>query len=127
MRTAARWIALALVVVTTVFGSINTVDELGDGETFLQRSVGVAVAAYTILGWLILFGVWRRQRWAWYAAIAWTAATVWAASVSTFAWGDAPIGASIAAGGGCLLAGAWIVWAVRDSVPRPIAVPESRV
>ena len=127
MRKPARWTALALVLVTTVLGSINTVDELVEGETFLQRSVGVAVAAYTMLGWLILFGVWRRQRWAWYAGIAWTAATVWAASVSTFAWGGAPIGASIAAGAGCLLAGAWIVWAVRDSVSQPVAVPESRV
>ena len=127
MRKAARWTALALVLVTAVFGSINAVDELGDGETFLQKSVGVAVATYTILAWLILLGVWRRQIWAWYLAIPWTAATVWAASVSTVAWGDAPIGAAIAAGTSCVLAGAWIVWAVRDAVTQPVAVQESRV
>ena len=130
MRKTARWVALALVAATAVFGAINAFDELGDGATPLQQSVGVAVAAYALLSWVILFAVWRRRSWGTVAAVGWTLATAWAASMGSYAWGNAPWGAVLAAGGSCVLLGAWIVWAVRESVraysPAPVAAQETR-
>jgi len=130
MRKVARWIALALVAVAAVLGVPNAIDELGEGETFLQKSVGVAVTVYAIVSWLILFAVWKRRAWAVSAAVVWALATIWAASVATFSYGDAPWGAVLASGGSCALLGAWIIWAVRDSVrapEAPVASPETRV
>ena len=129
MRKAARWIALTLVVVTAVLGSIETFDELGDGETLLQQSVGVAVALYSVLAWVMLFAVWRRRAWGVPVAVVWSLATIWAASMGSYAWGNAPWGAVLSAGGSCVLLGVWIVWAVREFVrtPMPVASPEPRV
>jgi hypothetical protein len=114
MRKAVRWIAVALVAVCAVLGSINAYDEFGDGETLLQKSVGVAVLAYAICSWLILYGVARHRAWTVVAALLWAASTTYAATVSSFAWGGAPVVAVIAAGASCLLLGWWVVWAVRD-------------
>lgn len=130
MRKVARWLALGLVAVAAVLGVPNAIDELGEGETLLQHSVGVAVTVYAVVSWLILFAVWKRRSWGVPAAVVWALATTWAASVATFAFGEAPWGAVLASGGSCVLLGAWIIWAVRDSVrarpPAPVASPETR-
>jgi hypothetical protein len=116
MRKAARWLALTLVAATAVFGSINAIDEFGDGATFWQRSVGVAVSMYAILSWVLLLAVWRRRRWAVWIAVAWAVSATWAAAVSTVAWGNAPIAAAAGAGLSCVLLGAWVAWATRDAL-----------
>lgn len=131
MRKAFRWIGLLLVAVTAVLGVPNAVDELGDGETLPQKSVGVAVTVYAIVSWIVLLGAWRRRRWALWAALAWTASTTYAAGMSTYVYGDGPLVAVLAAAGSCLLMGAWITWAVWDTLaaatPRAVASPESPV
>lgn len=130
MRKAARWAALALVAVAAVLGSINAFDELGAGETPLQKTVGIAVAVYAICSWLVLFAAWRRHSWGIAAAVLWTVATAWAASVSSHAYGGAPAIGVVSAGGSCLLMGWWIVWALRETLrtqpPAPVAASESR-
>ena len=131
MRKAARWLALAVVAATGVFGSINAFDELGDGDTLLQRSVGAAVALYAALSWVILVATWRRRAWGVPVAVVWSLATIWAATMGSYAWGHAPWGAVVAAGASCVLLGVWIVWAVRESVsaqsPPPVASPDPHV
>lgn len=123
MRKVARWIALALVVVTALLGPINVIDEIGDGETLLQQTVGAAVAVYTIASWLALIGLWRRRRWAIGAAAVWGVAATWAATVATYAFGDAPPAAVAAPFVSCALMTAWVVWAVRDTLDAQHAAP----
>ena len=73
---------------TGVLGLNNAMNELGDGETFLQRSVVYATAVYGVLGVAGFVGMLRRSRWAVSVAAAWAIAICYTASVASFAFHD---------------------------------------
>lgn len=73
---------------TGVLGLINAVNEFGDGETFLQRSVVYGTAVYAVLGVVGFVGVLRRRAWCVPVAVGWAIASCYTASVASFAFHD---------------------------------------
>ena len=119
MRKLARFLALALVGVTSVMGLAKIPDEFRSSGTALQQSVAFSAALHSVLGALLVVGMLRRRPWAVTLAVAWTLAVVYTASVASVAWetsrdSGVMLGA-VAAGISCALVGWWVVWAARES------------
>jgi hypothetical protein len=88
MKKLALVVAITLLLVTGFLGIPNGIDDIGDAQSGLQRSVSVAVIIYGFLGVIGALGLMRRQPWSLWAVVGWSVATVYAASVSSFAYND---------------------------------------
>ena len=88
MRNAVRWFSLFVMGLTGVVGLINASSELGDGASFLQRSVPYATAVYGVLGVIGFVAMLRRRAWAVPVAVCWAIASCYTATVASFAFHD---------------------------------------
>ena len=128
----ARWIiAILLLLAAGVIGLTNLPDELREAVGFLQRSVAVGEAIYSVLGIVGGIGLILRKRWSVAVAAAFSAAVVYVGSVASIAWMEptAPMGEKAPAFAGAAISTALIGWfiiwaarsAVRENLPRPDA------
>lgn len=88
MKKAAFFLSQALLLLSVYAGITNAIRDIGTGETFLQRTVTVAVAMYGVLGLVGVIGLWRRRPWVVPVVLAWGLASMWAATVASFAYHD---------------------------------------
>jgi hypothetical protein len=127
MRLAARYLAIAVLLVTAFLGLMNGLREWSDSGTALQRSVHGAVILYGVLGAVAAAGLLGRRRWSVAASIGWAAATTYAASVASFAWSDpraeGVIAGVIAAFVSTAIIGLLVVWVARSSTRQEAAAP----
>lgn len=121
MRKFARFVALALLVVTAAAGLNEGLRDIGEGDTALQRTVPMGVLAYGVLGLVAAVGLARRRSWAVPCSFAWTLTVVYTASVASFAFHDpafaqdGTIAGVVGAGVSTALMGAFVVWVARFS------------
>ena len=88
MRNAVRWFSLFVLGLTGVLGLINASSELGDGATFLQRSIPYTTAVYAVLGVIGFVGMLRRRAWCVPLAVGWAIASCYTATIASFAFHD---------------------------------------
>lgn len=127
MKMAARFLSIALLLVTGALGLYNGSTELGQGATGLQRSVTVAVILYGVLGCAGGIGLLRRRPWSVVVSVAWTIAATYAATVASFAFSDPAFtqpGTTAGVAGAFVsiaLIGAFVIWTARSAtrVPQP--------
>ena len=130
MRKFARYLALALVAVTSTLGLVQIPDEFrNDQGSLLQMSVAFGAALHSVLGLLVVIGALRRRPWVITVAFSWAIAVVYTATAASMAWASPRdrgvlLGAA-AAGISCALAGWWVVWAARESVAANIPATDS--
>jgi len=112
------WVASLLVLaVLGCLGVFNGLREWGEGETPLQHSVPVGVLLYGILGLITAYGLFRREDWTIWPAIAWAMAVSYVPGVAVMAYGGegAILGSAIAASVGSALIALCVIWTVKVS------------
>jgi len=127
MKRVARFLAVALLLVTGYQGISNGISELGEGTTGLQQSVTFAVLLYGVFGFLGAIGLIRRRSWSVTVAVVWAVAVAWAGAVASFAFHDPTLSqqGTLAGVAGAFvsiaLVGAFVIWAARSAsrVPLP--------
>lgn len=121
MKQVARFLAIALLLVTGYQGISNGISELGEGVTGLQRSVTFAVMLYGVFGFLGAIGLIRRRPWIMTVAAAWAVAVAWAATIASFAFHDPTFSrqGTLAGVAGAFfstaLIGAFVIWTARSA------------
>jgi ABC-type Na+ efflux pump permease subunit len=119
MKKVALFLAVSLLFVTGYFGLSNGVQEVGDAQTGLQRSVSIAGILHGLLGFIAGFAIMRRDKWRVPAAVAWSVAITYTGTVASFAYSDPTFsqsGTLVGAIGACIviaLIGAFVVWTAR--------------
>jgi hypothetical protein len=125
MKKVGWILAIALLLVTAYAGITESFNQLGAGDTMLQRSVGYAVALYGALGVFGAVGLARRKRWSLLVIAAWAVATLYAATIASFAFSDptfsksGTIQGTVAAFASVAVACALVVWAARSNTRVP--------
>ncbi len=127
-RRVGLILSIAMLFVSGALGLLNSVGELSQTLTPLQRSVSIGVLVYGIAG--VAGGialVARHPSAIWLAAI-WGVAVTYVSSLAAIAYAgaDATLVGAIASGIGAALIAAGVVWAARLATrPSPIQVPDS--
>jgi len=116
-RKVAWVVSLCVLAVLGCLGVFNGLNEWGEGETPLQRSVPVGVLLYGILGIITAYGLFRRERWTIWPAIGWAIAVSYVPGVAVMAYGgeDAILVSAIAASAGSALIALGVIWTVKVS------------
>jgi len=116
-RKVAWVVSLCVLAVLGCLGVFNGLNEWGEGETPLQRSVPVGVLLYGILGIITAYGLFRRERWTIWPAIGWAVAVSYVPGVAVMAYGgeDAILVSAIAASAGSALIALGVIWTVKVS------------
>jgi len=86
-RKVAWVFSLCVLAVLGCLGVFNGLNEWGEGETPLQRSVPVGVLLYGILGIITAYGLFRRERCTIWPAIGWAVAVSYVPGVAVMAYG----------------------------------------
>ena len=125
MRRILPWIfAAALLLVISLLGVNNGVDELrsGDETTVLQRSVSFSSLIYGLIGLAAGVGVLLRRRWGYFLSIAWGIVITYTGGMASHAYGQttAPVTA-VGALATALIAGI-AVWLANIATKEPRAV-----
>ena len=105
-------IAVVLVGLTVYTGFADAPGVLRQASNAQQVIVGVTQLVYAVSAVLLLLGLWRRQAWTLVAARTWAVATTVTAGVATVAWGEAGVGAALAAVGGAGISTGLVVWCI---------------
>ena len=126
MKKVARFLAIALLLVTGYLGISEGFGQLGEGTTGLQHSVTFAVLLYGVFGFLGAIGLIRRRPWTVTVTAAWAVAVAWAASIASFAFHDPTFSeqGTLAGVAGAFIStalfGAFVIWAARSATRVPL-------
>ena len=129
MKKVARFLAIALLLVTGYLGISEGFSQLGEGTTGLQQSVTFAVTLYGVLGFLGAIGFIRRRPWTVTVTAAWAVAVAWAASIASFAFHDPTFSkqGTLAGVAGAFIStaliGAFVIWTARSATRSGTATP----
>ena len=121
-RRVLPWIlAAAFLMILSVLGLYNGIDELkdADAKTVLQQSVSISSVIYGLLGVAASLGVLLRRRWAYFLSIAWGVVITYAGGMASHAYGETtgPVTA-IAALLSALIAGI-VIWLANIATKKP--------
>lgn len=104
--------AVALVVLggTGFIGVRNGITERVGAVTTMQKAVTAGVFLYGVLGIVAAIGLAMRRRWSVPVTLAWLVVLTFVAGGATFWYGEAGIGAAIAASVSTALIAAGVLW-----------------
>ena len=89
-RILPRVLAGACLLVISVLGTLNGIDEVrsGGAENVLQHSVSVGSLIYGIVGFVAGAGVLLGRRWGYLASIAWGIVITYTGAMASHAYGE---------------------------------------
>ncbi len=103
-------LVLLVLVSTTLTGLQDAFNSVKVAETLLQKLAVSTQLAYVVFGALAIPAILAKLRAAKWALIAWAIASTATAALATYAWGEAGLGATLAAGAGAAGLTALVVW-----------------
>jgi hypothetical protein len=125
MKKVGWIVAIVLLLVSAYVGLWEDLNQLGRGDTALQRSVTYAVFAYGLLGLSGAVGLARRRTWSLPVIVGWAVATLYAATIASFAFHDPTfsnsdtIKGTVAAFASVAVVCGLVVWAARANTRVP--------
>ena len=116
-RKIAWTLSLGLLLFTGVVGIYNGTTEWTGANTPAQQLVTVGVFLYGVFGLITAYGLIRRQRWTFVAAIAWAICVIYVPGLAVMAYGGegAFLSSAIAASVGSALIALGVLWTVRKN------------
>lgn len=133
MKMLARFLAIALLLVTGILGLYNGSTELGEALTGLQRSVTIAVLLYGMLGIAGGVGLVRRRPWSVTIVAAWAVASAYAGTIASFAYSDptfaqpGTLAGVVGAFVSIAAVGALVIWTARSATRVPPPTERSHI
>jgi peptidoglycan/LPS O-acetylase OafA/YrhL len=84
MRRVVWWIIVLLVVITSISGLWNGVQDWPHSNSLGEQMVTIAVICYGVAGAILLFAMFRKRKWVMVPLIVWSVAIIFAATAAPY-------------------------------------------